>query len=76
MTGQSVYVGVDVSKQRLEVALRPGAELLSVANDERAISQLVRRLRPLNCVRIVVEATGVTKPSWRERFMPPVCRWW
>ncbi len=58
MTGQSVYVGVDVSKQRLEVALRPGAELLSVANDERAISQLVRRLRPLNCVRIVVEATG------------------
>jgi len=58
MSQQQAYVGVDVSKQRLEVALRPGGELFSVANDERAISQLVRRLRPLGCVRIVVEATG------------------
>jgi transposase len=58
MEQQGTYVGVDVSKARLDVALRPGGELFSEANDQRAISRLVKRLKPLGCERIVVEATG------------------
>ncbi|MGH9468658.1 MAG: IS110 family transposase, partial [Terriglobales bacterium] len=53
-----VYVGVDVSKGRLDVAIRPSGEFFSEANDERAISRVVKRLAALNCVRIVLEATG------------------
>jgi transposase len=58
MGGQDSYVGVDVSKERLDVALRPSGEFFSEANDERAVSRLVKRLKPLDCARVVVEATG------------------
>lgn len=58
MESKGVYVGVDVSKQRLDVAIRPRGELFWEANDERAVARLVKRLKPLGCTRIVLEATG------------------
>jgi transposase len=58
MEQPEVYVGVDVGKQQLEVALRPSGEQFSLLNDERAVRALVKRLAPLGCARIVVEATG------------------
>lgn len=58
MSGRAVYVGVDVSKERLDVALRPSGECFSEANDERAVGRLVKRLKPLDCAQLVVEATG------------------
>lgn len=58
MSGDEVYAGVDVSKQRLDVAVRPGGEFFSETNDKRAAGRLARRLRPFNCTRVVLEATG------------------
>jgi len=58
MESKKVYVGVDVSKQQLEVALRPQPEQWSQANEAAAVQRLVKRLKELNCERIVVEATG------------------
>jgi transposase len=58
MGGHEVYVGVDVSKERLDVALRPSGECFGEANDERSVSRLIKRLTPLRCMRVVVEATG------------------
>ena len=58
MGGREVYVGVDVSQERLDVAMRPSGEFFSEANDKRAVSRLVKRLQPLDCTRVVVEATG------------------
>jgi transposase len=58
MGGQGIYVGVDVSKERLDVAVRPSGEFFSEANDQRAVSRLVKRLKALGCTRVVVEATG------------------
>ncbi|MBV8452368.1 MAG: IS110 family transposase [Deltaproteobacteria bacterium] len=58
MGGQADYVGVDVSKARLDIAVRPSGELFSEANDKRAMGGLVKRLKVLHCTRIVVEATG------------------
>jgi transposase len=55
---ESVYVGIDVSKDSLEVAVRPSGALWAESNDTRGVRQLVKRLQELNCVRIVVEATG------------------
>jgi transposase len=58
MGGQEVYVGVDVSKERLDVAVRPSGAFFSEANDKRAVSRLVKRLKALDCTRVVVEASG------------------
>ena len=40
------------------MALRPSGEFFSEANNERAVARLVKRLKPLECTRVVVEATG------------------
>ena len=53
-----VYVGIDVAKESLEVAVRPSGASFCERNDARAISRLIKRLLPLNCERVVVEATG------------------
>jgi transposase len=52
---------VDVSKERLDVAVRPSGEVFSEANDQGAVSRLVKRLSALNCTRVVVEASGGSK---------------
>ena len=58
MEKQGVFVGVDVSKAKLDVAIRPSGEFFSEPNDERSVRRLVKRLKSLGCSRIVMEATG------------------
>src|SRR2546430_15081777 len=58
MTTNAVVVGVDVAKDRWDVAVRPSGEVWSEANDETGITTLVGRLRPLRPALIVCEATG------------------
>lgn len=53
-----VFIGIDVSKARLDVAMRPSAEKLSVSNDETGIQAVVQRLNELSPTLIVLEATG------------------
>jgi transposase len=53
-----VWVGVDVSKHRLDVAVRPGDESWSQQNSQAGIKTLTRRLKKLSPQRIVLEATG------------------
>jgi len=53
-----IHVGIDVAKDRLDVAQRPGAEAWWVTNDERGIADLVARLRALRPTLVVLEATG------------------
>jgi transposase len=53
-----VFVGIDVSKARLDVALRPGADSFSVTNNQRCLATLVKRLKNLGVSRIVLEASG------------------
>jgi transposase len=53
-----VFVGIDVSKARLDVALRPGDESFSVTNNQRGLATLVKRLQKLCVSRIVLEASG------------------
>ena len=55
----TIFVGIDVSKAALDVALRPGGESWRCANDEAGIAaELVGRLRSLVPRLIVLEATG------------------
>ena len=53
-----VYVGIDVSKARLDMAVRPSGALLSVAYDATGITTVLTQLTHVQPVRIVVEATG------------------
>ena len=54
----AIYVGVDVSKDRLDVHVRPSAEAFVVARDGKGLEELVERLRTLAPHLIAVEATG------------------
>lgn len=55
---EEVYVGIDVSKAELVVAMRPGNEHLTLANTAGGIKRLVAKLRELKPRLVVVEATG------------------
>jgi transposase len=52
-----VFVGIDVSQRRLDIAVRPGASY-SITHDESAIATVVEQLRVLSPTLIVLEATG------------------
>lgn len=55
---KEVFVGIDVSKKHLDVAVRPTEETLQVSNDEEGIAQLVERMQEISPTLIVLEATG------------------
>jgi transposase len=57
MTVPHVFVGIDVSKTQLDVALRPEGRF-AVSNDETGFTQLIERLSRVAPVRVVLEATG------------------
>jgi transposase len=53
-----VFVGLDVSKQKLDVAVRPQGRHFVTHNNDRGIKQLVKRLVALKPELIVLEASG------------------
>ena len=53
-----MYVGIDVSKKTLDVAVRPSGEQWSQGNDDVSIAGLCERLQAMKPRIIVLEATG------------------
>ncbi|HED04471.1 MAG TPA: IS110 family transposase, partial [Candidatus Fraserbacteria bacterium] len=53
-----VVVGIDLSKARLDVALRPEDASWSVTNDPAGLQALVEQLKPLAPQMVVLEASG------------------
>ena len=58
MTESEVFIGIDVSKDFLDVARWPEEHTFRVAREEAAIAALVETLRALTPARVVLEATG------------------
>lgn len=54
----TLFVGIDVSKDQLDVATYPKVASWSVSNNEAGFKTLVKRLRPLKPNRVILEATG------------------
>jgi len=54
----AIYVGLDVSKDRLDVHVRPSGEAFVVSRDGKGLEELVERLRKLSPALVAVEATG------------------
>jgi transposase len=53
-----VFVGVDVSKHRLDIHLRPSGEGFTLDHDDGSVAALIERLGALTPALIVLEATG------------------
>lgn len=53
-----VYAGLDVSKDQIDVAIRPAGTRWHVPNDERGVAQLVTWLQALTPRLVILEATG------------------
>jgi transposase len=54
----AVIVGIDVSKDRLDVHVRPAKEAFAVARNGAGLDELIGRLKPLAPAVIALEATG------------------
>jgi transposase len=52
------FVGIDVSKRRLDVHLRPSGERFGLDYDDEGVAGLVERLAALAPALVVLEATG------------------
>ena len=57
MSHTPVFVGIDVSKAQLDVAVRPEGRF-SVVHDEHGLAELVTKLQAIRPALIVLEATG------------------
>ena len=58
MLAETQCVGIDVSKERLDVHLHPAGEAFSVGNSKAGFKCLRRRLRKLQVAAIGLEASG------------------
>ena len=58
MSDMSCFVGIDVAKAQLDIALRPSGERWTVPNDTNGVTTLVERMQTLQPTLIVLEATG------------------
>ena len=53
-----IYVGIDVAKAKVDVAVRPTGERWEVPRDDAGIPQLVSELKTLGPSLVLLEATG------------------
>ena len=58
MEQESIYVGIDVAKAHVDVAIRPTDDRWEVSHDETGVRQLVSRLKTLEPVMVLLEASG------------------
>jgi transposase len=59
----SIFVGIDVAKDKLDLARSDSAQTLTVVNDPAGIGRIVDSLRQARPTTIVVEATGGLEQS-------------
>jgi transposase len=55
---EMTFVGIDVSKDRLDVCVLPQNEAFNVTRKPEGLAELIARLKPLSPKLVVVEATG------------------
>jgi transposase len=56
--GKEVFIGIDVSKEKLDVAVRPSGDVMSFSNSEDGISLMVDFIKSFSPLLVVLEATG------------------
>ncbi len=55
---EAIVVGIDVSKDRLDVHVHPAGESFAVARDAQGLDALITRISPLGVHAVALEASG------------------
>ena len=58
MEQEVTYVGIDVAKAQLDVAVRPTDDRWEIPRDEAGIRKLVSQMKTLEPVMVLLEASG------------------
>ena len=58
MEGEPRYVGIDVSKERVDVAVRPTGQRWAASYNETGVGELVSQIVDLGPAMVLLEATG------------------
>jgi transposase len=70
------FVGIDVAKAQLDIALRPSGARWAVAHDASGVATLVDQVQPLHPTLLVLEATGglerAVTSAWAAAGLPVV----
>ena len=75
----TTYVGIDVAKDRVDIAVRPTGKSWDVTDYETKVAELVAQLQTLQPAAVILESTGglelplvaalaaAALPAWRKR---------
>ncbi len=66
MKSQDLFIGIDISKDELELGMLPGSESHTIKHNEEGLTELVKRLSGLSPKLIVMEATGGLERALRD----------
>ena len=58
MEHEAIFVGIDVSKAQVDVAVRPGDDRWEIPHDDGGIGRLVSQMKRLEPAMVLVEASG------------------
>src|ERR1700722_16194959 len=68
-------VGVDISKDTLDVAIHPGGESFRITNNPEGHRALIKRLKGFDIARIVFEATGAYHRLFQQALVEADLPW-
>jgi len=58
MNQSPIHVGIDTSKDQLDIGILPSHDFFSVPNDPQGIESAIEQLLKVNPNRVLIEATG------------------
>ena len=58
MNHSPINVGIDTSKDQLDIGIIPSNQFFSVSNDDNGIASAIEKLLLINPDRVLIEATG------------------
>jgi hypothetical protein len=70
----TTYVGIDVSKDRLDVHVLPGDEAFAVARDGKGVAELIERQGRSAVRRSQSKRPAASRRLWRPGSAVPACR--
>ena len=75
MEQEATYVGIDVAKAQVDVAVRPTDERWQVSHDDAGIRQLISKLKTWNLSWCCLRLRAAWSCLWWLLWQPRRCRW-
>ena len=75
MEQEPTFVGIDVSKAQVDVAIRPTGQRWVVSYDDSGVRELVSQMVDLGSDLVLMESTGGLDCPWLPPWPLLRCRW-